>query len=72
MNRFNSKKLLNSKWTALNPKKKEKHFLVTKLHWDEEAVEVLACDLEAVMTKNVYNLVPEDLKSTDKWLQGWK
>lgn len=72
MNRFNPKKLLNSKWTAINPEQKEKHFIVTKLHWDEEQTMVMSCDLEAVMTKNTYNMPPEELKSLDDWLQGWK
>lgn len=30
-NVVNKKKLLNSKWTAVNPKNKEKHFQVTKV-----------------------------------------
>ncbi|MGO1500784.1 MAG: TIGR02450 family Trp-rich protein [Marinobacter sp.] len=36
MNNFNPKKLLNSKWTAVNPVNKEKHFLVTELEINEE------------------------------------
>ncbi len=28
MNKINPQKLLNSKWTAVKPVKKEKHFLV--------------------------------------------
>ncbi|MBT3834482.1 MAG: TIGR02450 family Trp-rich protein [Gammaproteobacteria bacterium] len=31
MNRINSKKLLQSKWTAVTPAKKIKHFLVTEI-----------------------------------------
>lgn len=31
VNKFNPKKLLNSKWTALNPQNKELHFIVVKL-----------------------------------------
>ena len=30
MNPLNPKKLLNSKWTAVKPRNKEKHFLVTE------------------------------------------
>ena len=30
-NQINPKKLRLSKWTAVNPKEKEKHFLVTKV-----------------------------------------
>lgn len=71
-NLFNPRKLMLSKWTALHPERKEKHFMVTKLYWDEEKQLVINVDLEAVMTKNIYNLSPEDLKSKDKWMQGWK
>ena len=71
-NPFNPQKLMFSKWTALHPERKEKHFMVTKLYWDEEKQLVVNVDLEAVMTKNIYNLSPEDLKSKDKWMQGWK
>jgi len=38
VNRINPKKLLNSKWTAVNPTKKEKHFLITEVEFDEEGV----------------------------------
>ena len=36
MNNINPGKLLNSKWTAVNPVNKEKHFLVTEIALDEE------------------------------------
>ena len=36
MNRINPAKLLLSKWTAAQPRHKEKHFLVTELFRDEE------------------------------------
>ena len=35
MNKINPKKLLNSKWTAVKPTNKEKHFLVTEIEFDE-------------------------------------
>ena len=31
MNKISSKKLLNTKWTAVTPSSKERHFLITKL-----------------------------------------
>ena len=49
MNQINPKKLLNSKWTAVNPKNKEKHFTVTTVEFDEELV--TSCSIEAVMSK---------------------
>ncbi len=42
MNNINPKKLLNSKWTAVKPVNKEKHFLITELKFDEEG-EVIHC-----------------------------
>lgn len=72
MNRYNPKKLLHSKWTAVSPVNKEKHFLVTRLDWDENHEQVMAVELEAVMTKKCYQLKPKDLQSADNWLQGWK
>lgn len=42
MNKINPKKLLHSKWTAVSPVNKEKHFLVTEMEFDE-AGQVLLC-----------------------------
>ncbi|MBK7156871.1 MAG: TIGR02450 family Trp-rich protein [Sandaracinaceae bacterium] len=51
MNQINPKKLLHTKWTAVQPRNKEKHFIVTEVEFDEEGVAVLSCVLEAVMTR---------------------
>jgi len=71
MNRFNPNKLLNSKWTANQPKNKEMHFIVTGLIRNDED-EITGVDLEAVMTKNSYPLTLHDLKNPENWLMGWK
>ncbi len=34
MNRVHPKALLNSKWTAVSPRAKEKHFIVTEVEFD--------------------------------------
>lgn len=72
MNRFNSKKLLMSKWTAVNPINKQKHFIVTECTIEEESLKVISCTLEAVMTKNQFELIPEKLKDSGQWRQGWQ
>ena len=72
MNRFNPKKLRLSKWTALNPVAKEKHFIVIDIEYDEEIQKVLSCTLEAVMTKRQRTILPEELKNEYKWRQGWQ
>ncbi|MCS6229536.1 TIGR02450 family Trp-rich protein [Shewanella baltica] len=71
MNKINPKKLLNSKWTAVKPTNKEKHFLVTEIEFDEEGV-VISCSIEAVMSKRFILINWHDLKDEGLWLQGWK
>lgn len=71
MNRINPKKLLNSKWTAVKPQNREKHFMITEVEFDEEG-EVIHCLIEAVMTKNERAINWQDLKDNSQWLQGWK
>ncbi|MDT8880119.1 TIGR02450 family Trp-rich protein [Halomonas saccharevitans] len=71
MNAINPEKLYHSKWTAVHPRHKEKHFLVTKLVRDEEetVVEVI---LEAIYTHRETTLPWRALKEDDTWRMGWK
>ena len=71
LNRINPKKLLNSKWTAVKPKNKEKHFMITEVEFDEEG-DVIHCLIEAVMTHNECAIDWQDLKDDAQWRQGWK
>ena len=71
MNKLNPKKLLNSKWTAVKPQNKEKHFMITEVEFDEEGG-VIHCVIEAVMTKNETAIDWHELTDTSRWLQGWK
>ena len=71
MNKISSKKLLSSKWTAVSPSTKEKHFLVTKLEFDKND-NVTHCLIEAVISNRVELINWEDLKESKHWLQGWK
>jgi len=63
---------LLSKWTAVKPTHKEKHFWVTKViqpeQLDEPVVEVI---LEAAMTGRQMKLAWRDLKDQRDWRQGW-
>ena len=63
--------MLNSKWTAVNPVHKEKHFIVSDVKFDDEGLVVL-CSIEAVMSKRVKPIDWHDLKEQSNWLQGWK
>ena len=71
MNNINPKKLLNSKWTALKPVNKEKHFIITELTFDEEG-EVVHCLIEAVISHRSETIDWQQLKNSDHWSQGWK
>ena len=71
VNQINPKKLLNSKWTAVTPKDKEKHFRVTKVDYDEEGF-VISCLIEPVMSQEGKQIQWQELKESDNWLQGWK
>ncbi|WP_415844811.1 TIGR02450 family Trp-rich protein [Stutzerimonas zhaodongensis] len=71
MNRFNPDKLLLSKWTAVQPKNKEKHFLVTELQRDEEGV-VLQVELQAVYSRRSEWLDWQLLRDDQQWFLGWK
>jgi tryptophan-rich hypothetical protein len=70
MNQINPNKLLLSKWTAVKPKQKERHFIVTKL-LRSDMEEIVACELEAVINKNIYEIEWQDLKDSSCWLMGW-
>ena len=71
MNKINPKKLLHSKWTAVNPSRKEKHFMVTGVEFDEEG-NVCECVLEAVISNRSESIDWNVLTGTAIWLQGWK
>ncbi|HDY97686.1 MAG TPA: TIGR02450 family Trp-rich protein [Pseudomonas sabulinigri] len=70
--RFNPRKLLHSKWTARAPQKREKHFMVTACHWNDDETELLSIELQAVLTGNCYPLEWRQLRDSEAWLQGWK
>lgn len=69
--KINPKKLLYSKWTAVAPINKEKHFMITELEFDEEGV-VIHCLIEAIMSKRSEAIDWASLKDQSQWKQGWK
>ncbi len=71
MNRINPRKLLNSKWTAVNPLRKEKHFVITEMEFDDDGV-VNHCLIEAVISRRSESIDWNELKNQTNWLQGWK
>ena len=71
MNRINPKKLLKSKWTAVTPTKKEKHFIVSEIEFDEEGTVTLCC-IESVMSKRPIPINWHNLKDESHWAHGWR
>jgi tryptophan-rich hypothetical protein len=71
MNKISPKKLLNSKWTAVVPLDKAKHFIIIEVEYDEDGA-VMSCLIEAIMSKRSIQIQWRDLKNTLKWVQGWK
>ena len=71
MHRINPDKLQQSKWTAVAPKHKEKHFMVTKLVRDEQE-KVVQVVLEAVLTRREFTLPWQALQDEETWRMGWK
>jgi tryptophan-rich hypothetical protein len=70
VNQINPAKLMLSKWTAVVPQRKEKHFLVTHVNEDEQGI-VITCIVEAVLTHNEYEMDSQELKDSTRWLAGW-
>ena len=71
MNRVSPKALLHSKWTKIMIKNKEKHFIITKVTFDEDQA-VIECIIEAVISKNDYKINWRDLKNSTLWKIGWQ
>jgi tryptophan-rich hypothetical protein len=71
VNKINPGKLLNSKWTVVTPTKREKHFMVTEIEFNDEGIVVL-CSIEALMSKRSIPINWHDLKDDSNWVHGWK
>jgi tryptophan-rich hypothetical protein len=71
MNKVSPKALINSKWTKVDVVNKEKHFIITKVDFDEDK-NVICCIIEAVMTHSEYTINWRDLKVSELWRVGWQ
>ena len=69
-NALNPKKLLNSKWTSVNPVIKEKHFVVTVVDYDESGA-ITHCLLEAVISGRSFAIDWRTLGNREEWAYGW-
>jgi len=71
-NPLSPKKLLMTKWTAVKPRNREKHFVVTRVIEPEPpSMRVEQVELEAVHSKQVYLLHWRELTDASLWSQGW-
>ena len=71
-NLLSPKKLLLTKWTAVQPIQKQKHFLVSKVILPElpdEAIQQV--EIEAVFSKEVRQIDWRELTNASIWKQGW-
>jgi len=72
MNPLNPKKLLLTKWTAVTPVKKQKHFLVSRLIQPlvpTDPVELV--EIESVFSKATQVIAWRELQNEGVWRQGW-
>ncbi len=72
MNPLNPKKLLLTKWTAVKPVAKQKHFLVSRVIQPAlmtDPIELV--EMEAVFSKAVQVLAWRDLQDDSVWRLGW-
>lgn len=71
-NPVSPKKLLLSKWTAVTPQNKEKHFLVRAVVKPEiEGTPIFEIELEAAFTGRIQRMQWRELKNASKWKRGW-
>ena len=72
MNPLNPKKLHLSKWTAVTPVAKQKHFLVSRVLQPElPANPIELVEIEAVFSKATQIIPWRDLQDDSVWRQGW-
>ena len=70
---INPKKLLLSKWTAVKPQHKEKHFLVSLVIEPETPNnQVEWVELEAIISRRTQLIPWRELVDNERWLQGWR
>jgi tryptophan-rich hypothetical protein len=72
MNLLNPKKLLLTKWTAVKPVAKQKHFLISRVIEPQQLTDPIErVEIEAVFSKSVQEIAWRDLQDDRVWRQGW-
>lgn len=72
LNPVSPKKLLHSKWTAVKPVAKQRHFLVSRVIQPElPDAPIEQVEIEAVFSKSLQVIAWRELQNTDVWRIGW-
>lgn len=71
-NPVNRKKLPGSKWTAVTPVNREKHFLVIDWVLDDDGTPTDRILLEAVISNVVHEIRWRELEDSRSWTVGWR
>jgi tryptophan-rich hypothetical protein len=72
VNPLNPKKLLLTKWTAVKPVAKQKHFVVSHVVQPELPMDpVVSVEIEAVFSKTTQVIAWRELQDDSVWRQGW-
>jgi tryptophan-rich hypothetical protein len=70
-NPVNRTKLPGSKWTAVRPENREKHFIVRDWVRDADGRPTDEVEIEAILTRVVRVLRWRELEDWDRWRIGW-
>ena len=66
------KKLLLTKWTAVKPVAKQKHFLLSRvIQPDDATAPIESVEIEAVFSKATQVITWSDVQDDSVWRQGW-
>ena len=71
-NPVNRKKLPGSKWTAVRPVDREKHFTVLDWVRDDDGTPTDHLVIEAVLTNRLRQIHWRELESPESWRVGWR
>lgn len=73
LRRLTPRKLLHSKWTAVAPRRREKHFIVVRVIEPELALAPIEqIEIEAVHSRRRTVIDWRELRDAGRWHQGWR
>jgi tryptophan-rich hypothetical protein len=71
-NPVNFKKISGSKWTAIRPVDRQKHFIVLDWVRDQNGEPTDEVEIEAILTSSVSVIHWRELEDTNRWRIGWQ